>query len=578
MTANKDALGSTPLFIARSNISTMVNKTGSWRFLRPRYDEKTAPCSAACPAGEDIARIEMLATRGFFAKAAQTILYENPFPGVCGWVCFHPCEKTCNRSEFDEPVAINSLERFLGEFALMEELMPAQNRLSDKRKKVAIAGAGPAGLAAAYFLSWLGYRCEVFEAESKPGGVLRWGIPSYRLPADVLHKEIIRIENLGVDIHCKNRLDHNFIEKAKSRFDAVFIGCGHGRSIKMKIPGEEMAIDGLGYLHRIRDEEVTAASGTAAVIGGGNTAVDVARSLVRLGTHPILVYRRRKKDMPAFSHEIDMALEEGIEIMELLAPIRIAAHSEGCILTLQRMKPSGLETSGRACVVPDGQKTQILQVQQIFTAIGAEADAPWQPDLKDHSRILKLSHCALSGQDVPVAYGGDLTNPIKSAADAVASGKQSAMALDALFETGWDSIESRLSDCKVGSGPGLSMEIYLGGGRKNRNDQIVSFKEINTDYFQHAVRAKSSTRLPEERKQNFGTIDETLSGDKAVVEASRCFNCGICNDCDNCRLFCPELAVELETTRGINLDYCKGCGICVVECPRNAMALEEEKL
>jgi NADPH-dependent glutamate synthase beta subunit-like oxidoreductase/ferredoxin len=577
MKANQDNLGSPPLFIARSNISTAVNKTGSWRFLRPRYDDKTAPCSAACPAGEDIARIEMLASRGLFPEAVQTILNENPFPAVCGWVCFHPCENSCNRHEFDESVAINALERFLGEYAFAQELLPAQKQPSAKGKKVAIAGAGPAGLAAAYFLAGLGYSCEVFEAKSEPGGVLRWGIPSYRLPADVLGKEIQRIGKQGVNIHCQNPLDHNFIQKAKSQFNAVFIGCGHGRSIKMKIPGEEMAADGLEFLGRIRNGEVVSVSGKIAVIGGGNTAIDVARSLVRLGAHPILVYRRRKQDMPAFSQEIDMALEEGIELMELLAPIRVEAHNGNCDLTLQKMKPNGVETSGRARVIPDGQKTQILQVQRVFTAIGAESDAPWQPELKDHSRILKLSHCLLSGQDVPVAYGGDLTNPIKSVADAIASGKQAAMALDTLFETGWDTIESRLSDCRIGSGPGFSMEIYQGGGRKNRNYHIVSFKEINTDYFQHSARVKPSTRLPEERNQTFEPIDDTLSSEKTVEEASRCFNCGICNDCDNCRLFCPELAVVLETARDINLDYCKGCGICVMECPRNAMALEEEK-
>ncbi len=202
MTKRRESSETMPIFISRSHISTEINKTGSWRFVRPRYEDKTAPCSAACPAGEDIGRIEMLAAKGLYKEAAETILRENPLPAVCGRVCFHPCESACNRQTFDEAVAMHCLERFLGDVAFLEEDRLCIDRLPAKGKRVAIIGSGPAGLAAGWFMTRLGFECDLFEAKSKPGGLLRWGIPRYRLPEDILEKEIKRIENQGVTIHC----------------------------------------------------------------------------------------------------------------------------------------------------------------------------------------------------------------------------------------------------------------------------------------------------------------------------------------------------------------------------------------
>lgn len=198
MTGKKVTSEVTPLFFARSYSSTEDNKTGSWRFLRPRYEEKTPPCSVACPAGEDIGRIEALTNQGMFKEAWETILRENPFPGVCGSVCYHPCEEVCNRGEFDDAVAINAIERFLADTARRNEFKPFLERLPAKKEKIAVIGGGPGGLAAAYFLTLLGYDCDVFEATTEPGGVLRWGIPQYRLPLPVLERDISLIEEQGV--------------------------------------------------------------------------------------------------------------------------------------------------------------------------------------------------------------------------------------------------------------------------------------------------------------------------------------------------------------------------------------------
>jgi len=573
-----------PLFIPHSHTSTAVNKTGSWRFFHPRYDEKTAPCSAACPLGQDIARIEMLTSRGLHKEARQQILNENPFPAVCGRVCFHPCERACNRRGLDAPVAVHHLERFLGDTALSGEKTPELVIKSSRGKKVAIVGAGPAGLSAAYFLTRLGYGCEVFEAEDGAGGLLRSGIPTYRLPRNILANEIKRIEDLGAHIHLKTPVNPNLLEKIKAEYDALFIGCGYGQSIALRIDGGHLAYDGLEFLRRLHQGEKMSFAGQAAIFGGGNTAVDVARCLARLGASPLIVYRRRIQDMPAYQPEVEMALQEGVEIMELVAPIHIrqnkgdsASSDSSYSLTLQQMKISKKQVSGRARVIPDGEKTKTIHVQNIFVAIGAETDALWHFPKAEKSKTLNLSQCKLIEQKIPLVFGGDLTNPIKSVADAIASGKQAALALDTYFEKGLEVVDSVLAACRVGAGPALALDAYLGKNRRYRNDHVVTYDEIVSDYFQAVPRATPSTLDANRRRQSFAEIERTLTGAAATEEAARCFNCGTCNACDYCRLYCPEMAVRVEQARrSIDMDYCKGCGVCVTECPRNAMALEEE--
>jgi len=567
---------SIPLFISQSRISTEVNKTGSWRYARPVYDQKTAPCSAECPAGEDIGRILMLATQGLYQEAWETILMENPFPSVCGRVCYYPCEGVCNRTQLDEPVAIHRLERFVGDKALLDGYRHNLEKHRANGKNVAVLGAGPAGLSAAYFLTGLGYKCDVFEAQSEPGGVLRWGIPGYRLPPDVLKNEIRRIENLGVTIRCETSVTERFFTEVRDRYDAIFTGFGHSRSIQMNIPGEEMASDGLAFLFQIRKGETVSAPGTASVIGGGNTAIDVARSLVRLGATTILMYRRRIQDMPAFKQEVEMAVKEGVKVRELIAPVRIEEESGGLVLTMQKMKPAGTGPDGRTRSVPDGTKTEAFNIRKIFSAIGAQAGQNWH--LPPAKKTLNLSHCTIVDKELPVIFGGDLTNSNRSVTHAIASGKQAAIALDALFKNGWRAIEETISNCRLGDGLSLSMESYIEGERKTRNPHIVSFSEINTDYFPSSSRIAPSVLLPDESIKSFSEVDRPLAPHLAMEEAKRCFNCGICNACGNCRLFCPEMAVTLEDTRQIDLDYCKGCGVCVVECPRSVMALVEEKI
>jgi Pyruvate/2-oxoacid:ferredoxin oxidoreductase delta subunit len=282
--------------------------------------------------------------------------------------------------------------------------------------------------------------------------------------------------------------------------------------------------------------------------------------------------------MPAFQDEVEMAVKEGVEIMELAAPVRVEKDGGEYTLILQKMKTSSYETSGsRARVVPDGRETKLLRVQKIYTAIGAEPLESWQFPPEQDTEILHLSHCKLTDKDLPFVFGGDLTNQTKSVADAIASGKQAAMALDIFFQKGWDAVEDELASYRVGNSQALSMESYLGGVRAIRNPHMVSYEEINQDYFESAFRIESPLHSNIKSFHSFSEIEGTVTITQAMEETRRCFNCGICNACDNCRIFCPEIAVVLkDTRRQVNFDYCKGCGICVVECPRNAMALVEE--
>ena len=573
-----------PLFISKSYLTTESNKTGSWRFLRPRYHEKTAPCSVACPAGEDISRIELLTTRGLFKEAWETILMENPFPAVCGRICHHPCEKVCNRREFDEAIAIHTIERFLAETAVREGSKPGLERLPARKQKIAVAGAGPGGLAAAYFLARLGYACDVFEAMPEPGGALGWGIPPYRLAVAAIQEEIARIAALGVRIHCGKAVSADLLAQAKDSYDAVFLSCGQGHPGRLHIPGESpnSVEDGLAFLQRVKREDTRALQGVVAVIGGDNTAVDVARCAVRLGAKAVIVYARRRQDMPAFENEIKMALEEGVEMLELRTPVRIDPENGEWLLTMQEMKMVEDDAEGGLRAIPDEGKRDAVRVSRIFKAVHEGPAEPWMNPPESIEGLLSLSNTRLfrTASGLPVVFGGDLATPVKSVSHAVASGKEAALALDVLFREGFDAILPRLSACVVGDGRSLSMEIYLGGARSQRSSHVVRYHEINIDYFQFTPRVAQPRLLKEERVRSFAEIDLRISANLAMQEAGRCFNCGICNQCDNCRLFCPDLAVVRDQSprgRSIDYDYCKGCGICVVECPRNAMSLEEEQ-
>jgi NADPH-dependent glutamate synthase beta subunit-like oxidoreductase len=475
------------------------------------------------------------------------------------------------------------IERFLADTASRYGFVSSLEQRPSRSERVAIIGAGPSGLAAAYFLARLGYGCDVFEAQPEPGGILRWGIPTYRLPLSVLKNEIAIIESLGVCIQCGVAITGESIEKAGDKYAAVFLGCGHGRGQRLGIPGEDLpgVADGLRFLEGIRRREAQPIEGLAAVIGGGNTAIDVACSVRRLGGRAVLIYRRRQQDMRAFADEIAMALDEGVTVMELYMPAGIETSPKGFVLTLQAMRVAEESPGTQARVEPEAQNLSTIEVQHVFIAIGAEESESWMhpPSAEDARMALNHSVVICNPQGPLTFFGGDLIAATKSVVHAVASGKEAAITLDVILRDGLDAVPARLAQCSVGNGSALSMEMYLHGPRCRRNPHLVDFAEINSDYFQFAARIVQPRLLREERLQSFAEIGLRISANLAMREADRCFNCGICNQCDNCHLFCPDVAVKHDESnqgRHIDYDFCKGCGLCVVECPRHAMSLEEE--
>lgn len=559
-----------------THTTTEANRTGSWRFARPVYRFKTAPCSAACPAGIDIPTVEMLASRGQIEEAWERICRENPLPSVCGRVCFHPCESACNRAEWDEPIAINALERYIGDAGLAAGGVLTPPAAAPLKRRVAVVGAGPAGLAAAYFLTRLGITAEIFEASEEPGGVLRWGIPSYRLPKPVLAAEIARLRAFGVQIHCARPVTEAQAREMTGRYDAVLIGAGLAAPVRLNIPGEHLILDGLAFLRRVQTGQAAGASGAVAVIGGGNTAIDVARTLLRQGARPTIVYRRRRDDMPAFGHEIAAAEAEGVRILELMAPVSVAARGDGHVLGLQPMMPAETGGDGRVRAVPSGRAVVEMPFAAVFSGIGAQVAEAWHRPADDADTV-RLSHCAVGCKPGVIGYIGDPVTAENSVAHAIGSGKQAAIALHALFAGGREAVAAAVEGCRVGPGPALSMEIYQGGTRRQRLGRLVSFADINTDYFSRTRRCSIPATEPAAAAAGFEEAVATIAAGDALAEAGRCFHCGICNDCDNCRIFCPEQTILVgEVGRSVDLDYCKGCGICAVECPRCAIDMEEE--
>ncbi|MCX8117994.1 MAG: NAD(P)-binding protein [Desulfobacterota bacterium] len=554
------------------------NRTGAWRAQRPFYEDKTPPCSAACPAGNDIVGFIQKVAEEDFEGAFRILTEENPFPGVCGRVCFHPCETKCNRGSFDEPIAIHALERFVAEVASLSG-RPVERVGEKKKEKVAIVGSGPAGMSCAYHLARLGYDVTVFESFSKAGGLLRMAIPSYRLPRDVLDRELSRIEALGVQIRTGVHMGQDLSFEDLKEYQATFIATGAHRARELQIQGEKGrgVLRGLDFLRRLSQKRKVALGERIAVIGGGNTAVDVARSLVRLGKRATILYRRSREEMPAFEEEVLEALEEGVKIRYLVQPVRIGDKDGLKRIECLRMELGEPDESGRRRPVPVPHSTVRIDVDQVIVATGEEIEASFLPEGLERREGIVLTRRDGSTGIRGVFAGGDLTSNQRTVAHAIGSGKRAAMAIDA-FLSGRDP-EKVIEGHLIGGGPSVSISRYLHPGERPRNPHVVSFEELNLDYFEPARRQKEAKRSVSDRIKGFEEITSTLPKGAALEEAERCFNCGTCNGCEICYVFCPDLSILKSAgtiSRQIDYDYCKGCGICFTECPRGAISLKEE--
>jgi len=551
---------------AISQANTLYNKTGSWRNYRPVYEDKLPPCNHACPTGEKIQGYIDLVNQEKYREAWYLLKEDNPMPATCGRVCFHPCETACNRSEYDESLAIHNIERFIGDYGLTKKLRAKRSKTKSK-KQIAIIGSGPAGLACAYHLARAGYKPTIFEASKKLGGMLMWEIPGYRLPKDILKKEIDSILKLGVKVIKNTRIGADIsFEMLQEQYDAVFVATGAHKERKLNIPGENHAcvIPALDLLHALNQKRRPRLGKRVAIIGGGNAAIDAARSVLRMGKKPVIVYRRTRNEMPAIPDEIKDAEEEGIEFLFLAAPVRIIGRGKKIgQLECIRMKLGAPDKSGRRRPVPIKRSNFRIKIDNVIPAIGEE------PELffLNSNAIVNDNRIDTDGWGVTnlsgVFAGGDAVTGPKTVVEALGAGKRAARAIH-------NYLSKPLSTLKD----------------PEELPEPVSFSQLNPAYFEPAGRVAAPKLTPKERIHKSKEVYQTYKPDSLSQEAERCFSCGVCNHCDNCFVFCPDASVLKKALRKagkngqryeFNYDYCKGCGVCVIECPRNAISLVEEK-
>jgi len=548
--------------------STRYNKTGSWRSQRPRYLNKTPPCDYYCPAGEDIVAYLALTAHGKFEEAWRLIMQENPMPGITGRVCPHPCETDCSRKVLGGSIAIHCIERFLSDKAAKEGYtLPFPKE--KKSKRVAVVGSGPAGLSCAYHLARMGYPVTIFEANDKPGGMMRL-IPSYRLPREVLDGEIKTIEAQGVKIETGERLGEKLKWDDLKKYEAIFIGVGQSQSMRLKIPGEESrnVIPGIDFLARIDRGERPAIGKKVAVVGGGNTAMDAARTARRLGSEVIILYRRTREEMPANDEEIEEALDEGIRIEYLVAPVEIMAKS-GKVAEIKciHMKLGEPDASGRKRPEPIPGSEFVMPCDTVIPALGQSADLRFLRETIKYEPGRIFINEADQTSDQKVFAGGDVATGFGTVTHAVGSGKKAALAIDRF-----------LRNVPLGEFPPLNRNISA--NPREKEPIVIKPEDLNMAYVEEIPRPAQVQLPPDARVRNFDEVNRGLEDDDAALEALRCFSCGTCKECDNCLIFCPDVSVlrGKDSPYEFDYEYCKGCGICAEECPTKAIKMVEEEV
>jgi NADPH-dependent glutamate synthase beta subunit-like oxidoreductase len=535
--------------------SSRANKTGSWRTERPVYRDLLPPCNQACPAGENIQSWLYEAEEGGegYERAWRRIMEENPFPAVMGRVCYHPCESVCSRSKLDEAVGINSVERFLGDLAI-ERGWQAERLAEPSGKRVLVVGAGPSGLSAAYHLARLGHDVTLRDAGPVAGGMMRFGIPRYRLPREILEAEIDRILALGVTLELNRKVENVLDDMYEGGFDAAFLAVGAHIGKRAYIPAGEAAriLDAVALLRSMEGEEQPLLGRRVVVYGGGNTAMDAARTAKRLGAEEaIVVYRRTRDRMPAHDFEVEEALEEGV-LMKWLSTIK---QADGGKLVLERME---LDETGFP--QPTGELEE-LEADSLVLALGQETDLSLLdgvPGLEVEDGVVKVGTDLMTGYPGLFA-GGDMVPAERTVTVAVGHGKKAARSIDR-----W-----------------LRASVAPAAEKHD----VAAFEGLNTWYYTDAPRTEQPMLELARRRSTFEEVVGGLDESNALFEARRCLSCGNCFRCDNCFGVCPDNAVRKLDTPGadgrfyeFDLDFCKGCGICVVECPSGAIEMIPESV
>jgi len=527
--------------------------TGNWATRAPHRRQLTPPCNQGCPAGNDVRSFVEAAGREDYAAALEIILKTSPFPGVCGRVCPAPCMTACNRGDFDQAVNIREIERYVADHAPRPE-----PTYPWRAHAVAVVGSGPAGLSAAYTLARLGYRVEIFEGGPALGGLLRTGIPEYRLPQHMMADEIEYILAHGVLPHVNHFVDRQELHRLSTTFDAVFVGTGlqvsRGLKLGPEAGGSEGRVEqGIDFLDRVRHQDVSVKGEDVVVIGGGNTAIDAARTAVRLGAHRVrVVYRRTRDQMPAIMEEVNEGLDEGVELHELVAPLRMHEDLGRLVLTCQRMRLGEPDESGRAQPIPETTEDAVFDLccDRIILALGQSADLSIVPEgaqVRDHHRLVGLTAA-------PIFLGGDVADNAGTVTAAIGGGRIAALHIHRTL-TGEDLFPPPAEPV---AGPDV----------------------IGMQLFAHRPRQEGLVLRPPDRRITFtevrrGFLDEP-SHRPAALEAQRCFSCGVCNQCDRCVQHCPEGIVRREGA-GYEFDYsyCKGCGLCASQCPRGVVYMAQ---
>ncbi len=529
--------------------SSLANHTGSWRTERPVYLKRLPPCNNQCPAGENIQSWLFHAESGDYEQAWRVLVEQNPFPAVMGRVCYHSCEGACNRGKVDSPVGINSVERFLGDQGIAQgwKFAPVA---SPSGKHVLVVGAGPSGLSAAYHLARLGHKVTVHEAGPLPGGMMRFGIPQYRLPRQVLDAEVQRIVDLGVDIHYNSKIADVLNAKREGGFDAVFLAVGAHIAKRAFIPAGDSArvLDAVAVLRSMEGEDKPMLGRRVVVYGGGNTAIDVARTAKRLGaTEAIIVYRRNREKMPAHDFEVEEALQEGVMI-KWLSTIKQAGESS---ITVEKM---ALDEKGFP--QPTGE-FETLEADSVVLALGQDVDLSLiegVPGLLVEDGVVQVNPQMMTGHP-GIFAGGDMVPAERNVTVAIGHGKKAARNIDA-----WLRGENHIPPPKA---------------------ELATFDKLNPWYYSDAPKTVRPMLDIIRRQSTFEEVQGGLDESNALFEARRCLSCGNCFECDNCYGVCPDNAViKHGPGKGFdfNYDYCKGCGICVSECPCGAIKMVPEDI
>jgi len=522
------------------------------------------PCQVACPLHMEIGEYVDLVAQGKVLEALQVIREGNPFPSICAYVCTHPCEDACRRSQVDKPIAIRALKRFAVEFG--GDRMIELEAETIQNERVAVVGSGPAGLACAYYLRKLGYPVAIFEAYSELGGMLRVGIPQYRLPREVVDTEVQRLIHMGVEIKTNTRVISIDL-LLDMGYKAVFITVGAHQSLRMGIEGEESpgVIDGATFLREVNLGLKPSLGEEVAVVGGGNVAMDAARAAVRLGADKVsILYRRSRTEMPASPDEIEQALEEGVKTMFLVAPTKMKRENGRLSVTCVRMELGEPDAGGRRRPVPIEDSEHNMEFDTLITAIGQA------PQISEDFRLrlgrgstIQVDPVTLTTNRTGIFAGGDAVTGPATVTQALASGRQAAFRINDYLRHRYPSVDKEAEET-------LSGELLP--------KTIETIRKIE--------RLEPPLLPPEARTKEFKQVELIYNWEAAVDEARRCLRCGMgaeimfqdkCATCLTCLRICPYHVPYLDEggTIQIPADQCQACGICVAECPAKAIVLRK---